>query len=72
MLYPFHHTNPRSLTVLATRKQTTIPVTVGITNDSSVHFKLCVSFLIVRQVVPQGQCRREKSMTQTAVSQVHP
>ena len=49
-----------------------IPVTVGTVTETSVHLRLRVSFLIVKHVVPQGQCIRENSMTQTAVTQVQP
>ena len=37
-----------------------IPVTVGSAAARAVHFKLPVSFLMVRSVVEQGQCIREK------------
>lgn len=56
----------------ATMAQMTIPQAVGIKNESAVHLKLPVSFLIVRQVVAHGKCMREKSMVHTAVTQVHP
>ena len=36
---------------------------VGKNIDTNVHFKLPVSFFIVRQVVPQGKCIREKIIT---------
>lgn len=49
-----------------------IPVIVGTAKEMAVHLILCVSFFIVRQVVEQGQCINEKSITQTAVSQVQP
>ena len=35
--------------------------------DTAVHFKLPVSFFMVRQVVEQGQWNREKTDMQTAV-----
>lgn len=63
---------PRSRAKLATIKHTRIPVTVGTRKEIRVHFQLWVSFFMVRQVVLQGQCIREKSMTHMAVSQVHP
>lgn len=40
--------------------------------DTAVHFKLPVSFFMVRQVVEQGQWNREKTAMQTAVLTVHP
>ncbi len=49
-----------------------MPVAVGTAKEIAVHFRLCVSFLIVKQVVEHGQCISENSMVQTAVSQVHP
>ena len=58
--------------MVATKKQIKIPVTVGSRNARIVHFQLLVSFLIVRQVVEQGQWNREKRIIHTAVSQVHP
>ena len=48
------------------------PVMVGIRNETAVHLRLPDSFLMVMQAVPQGQCINEKSMVQTAVSQVQP
>lgn len=54
------------------RKQITNPVTDGTSQETAVHFQLCVSFRMVRQVVEQGQCIREKSMVLTAVTQVQP
>ncbi|CAI3548578.1 hypothetical protein CNEO3_1020012 [Clostridium neonatale] len=53
-------------------KQIIIPHAVGTKNETAVHFKLWVSFFIVRHVVLHGQCIREKSITFTAVSQVQP
>ena len=41
------------------------PVTVGSKNPMAVHFQLFVSFLIERQVVEQGQCTKENTMTHT-------
>ena len=49
-----------------------IPVTVGRRRHRAVHFKLPVSFLMVRSVVEQGQCIREKSIVLMAVIQVQP
>ncbi len=49
-----------------------IPAVVGMVNARAVHFALWVSFLIVKHVVPQGQCKRENNITQTAVTQVQP
>ena len=53
-------------------KHMIMPVTVGTAKETSVHLRLWVSFFIVRHVVPHGQCISEKSITQTAVSQVQP
>ena len=48
------------------------PQMVGINIDNIVHFKLPVSFLIVRQVVEHGQCISEKIIVQIAVVIVQP
>lgn len=53
-------------------KQTVTPITVGKIKETKVHFMLCVSFLMVIQVVEQGQCINENSMVQIAVTGVHP
>ena len=66
------YTKPNSLENVAIIKQINKPIMVGINIDAIVHFKLCVSFLIVNTVVPHGQCINEKIITQTAVSHVHP
>ena len=42
-------------------KHSTIPQTVGTRKDITVHLKLPDSFRIVRRVVVQGQCIREKA-----------
>ena len=55
-----------------TSMQAAIPVSVGIRKAAAVHFQLPVSLWMVRQVVEQGQCSREKSIVHTAVSHVHP
>ncbi len=47
-------------------------MTVGSRNARTVHLRLPVSFFMVRRVVEQGQCIREKSMVQIAVTQVQP
>lgn len=49
-----------------------MPVSVGTKNETTVHLRLSVSFLIVINVVEQGQCISEKSITETAVSHVQP
>lgn len=56
-----------NLSKFETIKHTIMPVKVGIKKDRIVHFRLPVSFFIVQQVVPQGKCNREKSITQIAV-----
>ncbi len=55
---------------MATMKHMARPVIVGSTNETAVHFQLCVSFLMVRQVVEQGKCMSENSIVHRAVSQV--
>ena len=49
-----------------------MPHIVGIAMDKSVHFKLPVSFFIVRQVVEQGKCIIVIIIMQTAVVVVQP
>ena len=44
----------------------------GIINAAKVHFELPVSFLMVNNVVEQGQCRRENNITFMAVNAVQP
>lgn len=63
---------PKSLAINVNRIQMIIPVTVGSAAARAVHFKLPVSFLMVRSVVEQGQCIREKSIVLMAVIQVQP
>lgn len=55
------------LIIVAARKHTNIPVSVGMAKAATVHFLLCVSFFNVMQVVEHGQCIMENSMVQTAV-----
>ena len=64
--------NPNNLTIVVNTKHIMIPVIVGSRNDIGVHFTLCVSFFIVKQVVLQGQCISENNITHTAVHHVHP
>lgn len=71
-IYGLYYANPIHLTIVVNVKHMMIPVTVGTRNETAVHFKLWVSFFMVRHVVLQGQCINEKSITFTAVSQVHP
>lgn len=68
--YRTFYTNNRATAVKA--KHSTIPQTVGTRKDITVHLRLPDSFRIVRRVVVQGQCIREKSMVLTAVIQVQP
>ena len=49
-----------------------IPINVGIIKAKAVHFKLPVSFLIVKHVVPHGKCIKENIITQIAVVAVQP
>ena len=58
--------------MLVNIKHIIIPVAVGTKNDIKVHLILLVSFFMVRQVVLQGQCIKEKSITQIAVFKFHP
>ena len=58
--------------VVATKKQINIPIPAGTAKEMAVHFRLFVSFPMVIQVVEQGQCISEKSITLTAVTQVQP
>jgi len=58
--------------VFANIQQTKIPITVGTIKEIAVHFMLCVSFLIVRNVVEHGQCINENNIVLIAVIQVHP
>lgn len=53
-------------------KQMIRPQIVGIIKERAVHLKLLHSFFIVRQVVEHGQCIRQNSEVQRAVSQVQP
>lgn len=59
-----------NLAVLANRKHAVNPMMVGMRKDNIVHFRLPVSFLMVRSVVEQGQCISEKSIVLTAVMKV--
>ena len=52
--------------------QIAIPTRVGIMNAAKVHFRLPVSFFMVRSVVEQGQWKRENSIVFTAVKTVQP
>ncbi len=68
----FVYAKPSNLTIDANIKHIAIPAIVGIIMDRAVHFQLPDSFLMVRQLVEQGQCIRENSIIQAAVSQVQP
>lgn len=48
------------------------PIIIGKTNAIIVHFKLFVSFLIVKQVVPHGKWNKHNIKVHIAVSVVHP
>ena len=52
--------------------QSAIPINVGKTTAKKVHLKLFVSLYIVRQVVAQGKCISEKTITQSAVTVLQP
>ena len=56
-----------NLSAFATVAHIIIPMAVGIMNDKNVHFRLLVSFFIVRHVVPHGKCINENSITHIAV-----
>lgn len=62
----------KKLKIILTKLHKIIPQTVGITIDAKVHLTELVSFLIVRQVVPQGKCARQKSIVHIAVLIVQP
>ena len=62
----------KSLNTFATTKHISIPHTVGIRKAAKVHFKLFVSFFIVKIVVAHGKCIRENSIVHIAVIYVHP
>lgn len=47
-------------------------ITVGSNTETAVHLRLPVSFFIVSTVVEQGQCVREKIITEIAVFTVQP
>jgi len=53
-------------------KHRIIPVTVGTKAEISVHLRLRVSLLIVRQVVPQGKWHRQKIIVHIAVTVFQP
>lgn len=55
-----------------TKKQHIIPHTVGNTTETAAHFRLPVSFFMVKHVVEHGQCIRENSTVQIAVVIVQP
>ena len=61
-----------SRTIQLNKKQKTKPKTVGMRNAKNIHFKLCVSFLMVRSVVAQGRCMSVNKSMETAVKQVQP
>jgi len=52
--------------------QMAIPNKVGKRKDTTVHFKLLLSFFIVISVVEHGQCIRENMIAQRAVICVQP
>ena len=54
------------------KKQRKIPQRAGIAAAAAVHFRLAVSFFIVRRVVEQGQCIRININTHTAVAESQP
>lgn len=55
---------------LETKKHITMPVIVGIKSESNAHFRLFVSFFIVKYVVAQGKCKSEKIIVHIAVTKV--
>ena len=66
------YASPQILAMEEMKKQRAIPHAVGRKKARAVHFQLPGSFLMVKQVVPQGKCIREKIMTHRAVTQVQP
>lgn len=53
-------------------KQVIIAILVVRSIVNNIHFRLPVSFFIVRQVVEHGKCNSEKRIVQIAVVIVHP
>lgn len=65
--------NPYSIRARkAVRLHRVIPQAVGMKKARAIHFRLPVSFRMVRRVVEQGQWNREKRIRFNAVRQVHP
>lgn len=62
----------KTLLILAIKKQSNMPIAVGNKKPIAVHFKLCVSFFIVKSVVEQGQCIRKNSRVHRALIGVQP
>ena len=59
-------------TIVVNSKQIKMLKTVGSITATAVHFRLPVSFFMVRIVVAHGQCKSEKSITEMAVFIVQP
>ena len=53
-------------------KHNSIPTKAGRIIEINVHFKLFVSFFMVKTVVRHGQCIRVNIIVQIAVFMVHP
>ena len=67
-----NYANPSRENVRFTRTQSKNPNRVGMIMARAVHFKLPVSFFMVRQVVEQGQWKRQKINMHRAVFKVQP
>jgi hypothetical protein len=68
-----HTENQRIIfAIFAISAHSTTPKAVGRITAAAVHFRLPVSFFMVRQVVEQGKWKRIKIMVQRAVTHVQP
>ena len=61
-----------SFEIKFTAVQTNIPITVGVTKETNIHFHDLVSDLTVKQVVEHGQCISINSIMLIAVTTVQP
>ena len=68
-LFTLHYFYPH---IARTITHTITPSAVGNTAPRTVQPRLPVSFFMVKRVVEQGQCSREKSITHPAVTAVQP
>ena len=68
----YHHKLIIKFKILEIKKHITTPVTVGIKSEINAHFRLFVSFFIVKYVVAQGKCKSENTIVHIAVTKLHP